>query len=62
MRCCAPLLCAVAGIPIAPAPPPPRVLFRGPRLKVGVDVGRVHADVNPVTGRMQVRQCMEHEW
>ncbi|KAL6750703.1 nucleotide cyclase [Haematococcus lacustris] len=31
------------------------VLFRGPRLKVGVDVGRVHADVNPVTGRMTYR-------
>ncbi|KAJ9514245.1 hypothetical protein QJQ45_012245 [Haematococcus lacustris] len=31
------------------------VLFRGPRLKVGVDVGRIHADVNPVTGRMTYR-------
>ncbi|KAL6747219.1 hypothetical protein V8C86DRAFT_3148514 [Haematococcus lacustris] len=32
-----------------------RLLFRGPRLKVGVDVGRVHADINPVTGRMTYR-------
>ncbi|KAJ9532985.1 hypothetical protein QJQ45_018084 [Haematococcus lacustris] len=32
------------------------VLFRGPRLKVGVDVGRVHADINPVTARMTYRQ------
>ncbi|KAL6754416.1 hypothetical protein V8C86DRAFT_354545 [Haematococcus lacustris] len=31
------------------------VLFRGPRLKVGVDVGRVHADINPVTARMTYR-------
>jgi hypothetical protein len=26
-----------------------RVLFRGPRLKIGVDVGRAHADINPVS-------------
>ncbi|KAL6754411.1 nucleotide cyclase [Haematococcus lacustris] len=31
------------------------VLFRGPRLKVGVDVGRVHADINPMTARMTYR-------
>ncbi|KAG1677569.1 hypothetical protein FOA52_014467 [Chlamydomonas sp. UWO 241] len=42
--------------------PPPRgapaahnVLFRGPRLKIGIDVGRVQADVSPVTGRMAYR-------
>ncbi|KAG1658640.1 hypothetical protein FOA52_006402 [Chlamydomonas sp. UWO 241] len=29
-----------------------RVLFRGPRVKVGIDVGQVQGDVSPVTGRM----------
>ncbi|GFH33206.1 hypothetical protein HaLaN_32541, partial [Haematococcus lacustris] len=37
-----------------------RLLFRGPRLKVGVDVGRVHADINPVTGRMTYRSGTAH--
>ncbi|KAG1668573.1 hypothetical protein FOA52_007307 [Chlamydomonas sp. UWO 241] len=32
-----------------------RVLFRGPRLKVGIDEGMVQADVSPVTGRMTYR-------
>ncbi len=32
-----------------------QVLFRGPRLKAGVDLGHVHATVNPVTGRMTYR-------
>ncbi|KAG1658835.1 hypothetical protein FOA52_008260 [Chlamydomonas sp. UWO 241] len=31
------------------------VLFRGPRLKIGIDVGHVQADVSPVTGRMTYR-------
>ncbi|KAG1668893.1 hypothetical protein FOA52_016062 [Chlamydomonas sp. UWO 241] len=31
------------------------VLFRGPRIKVGIDVGQVQADVSPVTGRMTYR-------
>ncbi|KAG1664272.1 hypothetical protein FOA52_009774 [Chlamydomonas sp. UWO 241] len=31
------------------------VLFRGPRLKIGIDVGHVQADVSPVTGRMSYR-------
>ncbi|KAG1669680.1 hypothetical protein FOA52_002064 [Chlamydomonas sp. UWO 241] len=31
------------------------VLFRGPRLKIGIDVGLVEADVSPVTGRMTYR-------
>ncbi len=30
-------------------------LFRGLRLKIGIDVGRVHANVNHVTGRMAYR-------
>ncbi|KAG1662670.1 hypothetical protein FOA52_014596 [Chlamydomonas sp. UWO 241] len=29
-----------------------RVLFRGPRIKIGIDVGEVQADVAPLTGRM----------
>ncbi|KAG1655623.1 hypothetical protein FOA52_008837 [Chlamydomonas sp. UWO 241] len=29
-----------------------RVLFRGPRIKIGIDVGKVQADVAPLTGRM----------
>ncbi|KAG1660667.1 hypothetical protein FOA52_006828 [Chlamydomonas sp. UWO 241] len=28
------------------------VLFRGPRIKIGIDVGKVQADVAPLTGRM----------
>ncbi|KAG1669976.1 hypothetical protein FOA52_016237 [Chlamydomonas sp. UWO 241] len=32
-----------------------RVLFRGPRLKVGIDIGKVQADVSPVSGRMTYR-------
>ncbi|KAG1676528.1 hypothetical protein FOA52_000071 [Chlamydomonas sp. UWO 241] len=35
--------------------PAERVLFRGPRLKVGIDEGPVQADVSPVTGRMTYR-------
>ncbi|KAG1651095.1 hypothetical protein FOA52_009209, partial [Chlamydomonas sp. UWO 241] len=31
------------------------VLFRGPRVKVGIDMGQVQADVSPVTGRMTYR-------
>ncbi len=30
-------------------------LFRGLRLKVGIDVGHVHANINPNTGRMAYR-------
>ncbi|KAG1669083.1 hypothetical protein FOA52_004002 [Chlamydomonas sp. UWO 241] len=33
-------------------PPHGRVLFRGPRIKIGIDVGNVQADVEPLTGRM----------
>ncbi|KAG1669631.1 hypothetical protein FOA52_010791 [Chlamydomonas sp. UWO 241] len=29
-----------------------RVLFRGPRIKIGIDVGKVQADVASLTGRM----------
>ncbi|KAG1676448.1 hypothetical protein FOA52_002268 [Chlamydomonas sp. UWO 241] len=29
-----------------------RVLLRGPRIKIGIDVGKVQADVAPLTGRM----------
>jgi hypothetical protein len=32
-----------------------RALFRGPRIKIGIDVGKVQADVSPVTGRMVYR-------
>ncbi len=32
-----------------------QVLFRGPRLKAGIDVGPAHATVSPVTGRMTYR-------
>ncbi|KAG1659792.1 hypothetical protein FOA52_015893 [Chlamydomonas sp. UWO 241] len=32
-----------------------RVLFRGPRIKIGIDVGKVQADASPVTGRMTYR-------
>ncbi|KAG1657236.1 hypothetical protein FOA52_000439 [Chlamydomonas sp. UWO 241] len=39
----------------ASAPRVGRVLFRGPRLKIGIDVGQVQADVSPVTGRMTYR-------
>ncbi|KAG1660713.1 hypothetical protein FOA52_014333 [Chlamydomonas sp. UWO 241] len=35
--------------------PRSRVLFRGPRIKIGIDVGKVQADVSPVTGRMTYR-------
>mmetsp|Transcript_28764 Transcript_28764/g.85064 ORF Transcript_28764/g.85064 Transcript_28764/m.85064 type:complete len:1264 (-) Transcript_28764:2219-6010(-) len=31
------------------------MLFRGPRVKIGVDCGQVLADVSPVTGRMTYR-------
>ncbi|KAG1660556.1 hypothetical protein FOA52_002000 [Chlamydomonas sp. UWO 241] len=37
------------------APMVGRVLFRGPRVKIGIDVGQVQADVSPVTGRMTYR-------
>ncbi|KAG1667642.1 hypothetical protein FOA52_004669 [Chlamydomonas sp. UWO 241] len=32
-----------------------RVLFRGPRIKIGIDVGKVQAEISPVTGRMTYR-------
>ncbi|KAG1678409.1 hypothetical protein FOA52_015176 [Chlamydomonas sp. UWO 241] len=32
-----------------------RLLFRGPRIKIGVDMGKVQADVSPVSGRMTYR-------
>ena len=31
------------------------VVFRGPRLKIGIDVGECHSEVSPVTGRMTYR-------
>ncbi|KAG1660559.1 hypothetical protein FOA52_002003 [Chlamydomonas sp. UWO 241] len=39
----------------ATAPRVGHVLFRGPRLKIGIDVGQAQADVSPVTGRMTYR-------
>ncbi len=38
-----------------PAGPAAHLLFRGPRVKIGVDLGPVHAAINPVTGRMAYR-------
>ncbi len=35
------------------------VLFRGLRLKVGIDVGHVHASINPMTGRITYRCAKE---
>ncbi|KAG1678413.1 hypothetical protein FOA52_015180 [Chlamydomonas sp. UWO 241] len=32
-----------------------RLLFRGPRIKIGIDMGQVQADVSPVSGRMTYR-------
>ncbi len=34
---------------------PSQVLFRGLRLKVGIDVGSALASINPCTGRMAYR-------
>ncbi len=56
--------CSLTRASVSSADGAQQLLFRGLRLKVGIDHGEVHASVNPSTGRMcyrSVRACSRRD-